>query len=134
MNNKITPVITTYEDLLQEKQRLKQKLTLQKADFNHHLSVLKHKLSPVEKVAGVVKNLTTPDTRNPLLNTGLNLTIDLLLRGFYMSRMGWLPKLVVPFVLKNLSSNLVNKKGKGFLKTFKSLIGKNGKAKHVKAD
>src|SRR5215207_7444994 len=102
MNNKITPVITTYEDLLQEKQRLKQKLTLQKADVSHHFSVLKHKLSPVEKVAGVVKNLATPDTRNPLVNTGLNLTIDILLRSFYMSRIGWLPKLVVPFVLKNL--------------------------------
>jgi hypothetical protein len=120
MNNRIMPVVTTYEDLLQEEQRLKQKLTLQKADFRHHWSVLKHKLSPVEKIVGVVKNLTTPDTRNPLLNTGVNL---------YMSKIGWLPKLVIPFVLKNLSSNLVNKKGKSLFKTFRSLIGKNGKAK-----
>jgi hypothetical protein len=129
MSNKITPVITTYDDLLQEKQRLKQKLVLQKADFGHHWNVLQHKLSPIEKVAGIVKNLTTPDTRNPLLNTGVNLTIDVLLRSFYMSRIGWLPKLVVPFVLKNLSSNLVNKKGKGIFKSLKSLIGKNGRAK-----
>ena len=129
MSNKITPVITTYEDLLQEKQRLKQKLVLQKADFNHHWAVLKHKMSPIEKVAGVVKNLTTPDTRNPLLNTGVNLTIDVLLRNFYMSGIGWLPKLVVPFVLKNLSSNLVNKRGKSIFRTLKSLVNKNGKAK-----
>jgi hypothetical protein len=130
MNNKIVPVITSYEDLLQEKQRLQQKLILQKADFKHHWAVLSHKLSPVEKMAGVVKNLTTPDTRNPLLNTGLNLGIDLLLRGFYVSRIGWLPKIVVPFVLKNISSNLVNKKGKSIFKSLKSLIGKNGKLKH----
>lgn len=128
--NKITPVITTYEDLLQEKQRLQQKLALQKADFQHHWSVLSQKLSPVEKVAGVVKNLTTPDTRNPLVNTGLNFGIDLLLRGFYMSKIGWLPKVVVPFVLKNLSSNLVNKKGKSIFRSLKSLVNKNGKAKH----
>lgn len=132
MNNKITPIITTYEDLLQEKQRLQQKLVLQKADFKHHAAVLKEKFNPIEKVAGVVKNLTTPDTRNPLVNTGLNLAIDVLLKGFYVSRIGWLPKLVVPFVLKNLSSNLVNKRGKSFVKTFKSLFGKNGKAKQVK--
>lgn len=130
MNNKITPVITTYEDLLQEKQRLQQKLVLQTADFKHHSAVLKEKLNPVEKVAGIVKNLTTPDTRNPLVNTGLNLAIDMLLRGFYLSRIGWLPKLVVPFVLKNLSSNVVNKRGKSFVKTVKSLFSKNGKAKH----
>lgn len=130
MNNKITPVITTYEDLLQEKQRLQQKLVLQKADFRHHSAVLKEKLSPVEKVAGIVKNLTTPDTRNPLVNTGVNLAIDVLLRGFYMSKIGWLPKLVVPFVLKNLSSNVVNKRGKSIVKTVKSLFGKNGKVKH----
>lgn len=129
MNNKITPVITTYEDLLQEEQRLKQKLALQKADFQYHFSVLKHKLSPVEKIAGIVKNVTTPDTTNPFLNTGLNLTVDLLLRKFYLSGIGWIPKLVVPFVLKNISSNLVNKKGRPFLKTLKSLISKNGKAK-----
>jgi hypothetical protein len=130
MNNKITPVITTYEDLLQEKQRLQQKLVLQKADFKHHTAVLKEKLNPVEKVAGIVKNLTTPDTRNPLVNTGLNLAIDVLLKGFYMSRIGWLPKLVVPFVLKNLSSNVVNKRGKSLVRTVKSLFSKNGKAKH----
>ncbi|HEY0679225.1 MAG TPA: hypothetical protein VGD17_13130 [Chitinophagaceae bacterium] len=129
MNNRITPVITSYEELLQEEQRLKQKLTLQKADFSHHFEILKHKLSPVEKIAGVVKNFTTPDTRNPLVNTGVNLGIDVLLRGFYFSRVGWLTKLVVPFVLKNLSSNFVNKKGRPFFKTLKSLIGKNGKAK-----
>ena len=123
------PIVTTYEDLLQEEQRLKQKLTLQKADFRHHWSVLKHKLSPIEKIAGIVKNITTPDTRNPLINTGVNLTIDVLLRNFYMSKIGWIPKLVVPFVLKNLSSNLVNKKGKSLFKTFRSLIGKNGKDK-----
>ncbi|HYC29966.1 MAG TPA: hypothetical protein VEB42_14135 [Chitinophagaceae bacterium] len=130
MSNKITPIITTYEDLLQEKQRLQQKLVLQKADLKHNWSVFTHKLSPIEKVVGVVKNLTTPDTRNPLVNTGLNLGIDLLLRGFYMARIGWLPKIVVPFVLKNLSSNLVNKKGKSIFKSLRSLIGKNGKAKH----
>jgi hypothetical protein len=131
MNNKITPIITTYDELLQEKQRLKQKLVLQKADLNHHWAVLKEKLSPVEKVVGVVQNLTTPDTRNPLVNTGLNLGIDLLLRGFYMSKIGWLPKIVLPFMLKNLSSNLVNKKGKSIFKSLKSLIGKNGKSKHL---
>jgi hypothetical protein len=129
MNNEITPRITTYDDLVKEEKRLKQKLTLQKAAFKHHFSVLQDKLNPVEKIAGVVKNLTTPDTRNPFVNTGLNLTIDLLLRNFYMAKVGWLPKLVVPFVLKNLSSNLVNKKGKSIFKTLKSLIGKNGKAK-----
>jgi hypothetical protein len=101
---------------------------LQKADFRHHFSVLQDKLSPIERVAGVVKNITTPSTRNPLVNTGLNLTIDLLLRNFYLAKIGWIPKLVVPFVLKNLSSNLVNKKGKSIFKSLKSLIGKNGKA------
>ena len=130
MNNKITPVITTYDDLLKEKQRLKQKLVLQKADLSYNWHMLQEKLSPVEKVVGVVKNLTTPDTRNPLLNTGMNFTIDMLLRNFYMAKIGWLPKLVVPFVLKNLSSNLVNKKGKSIFKSLKSLIGKNGKVRH----
>lgn len=128
-----TDPITTYQQLLEEEKRLKQQLTLQKAEFRHHFSVLQEKLSPVEKIAGVVKNFTTPDTRNPFVNTGLNLTIDLLLRNFYTAKVGWIPKLVLPFVLKNLSSNLVNKKGKSLIKTLKSFIGKNGKEK-VKQD
>ncbi|MGB8193266.1 MAG: hypothetical protein WCF67_15155 [Chitinophagaceae bacterium] len=128
MKQEITPHITTYDDLLRERQRLQQKLVLEKADLKYHFEILQDKLSPVEKIVGVVKNITTPDTRNPFINTGLNLTIDMLLRNFYMAKVGWLPKLVVPFVLKNLSSNLVNKKGKSIFKSLKSLIGKNGKA------
>jgi hypothetical protein len=133
MKKTMTDRITTYKELCQEHGRLKQKLQIQKAEFRHHLGVLQDKLSPVEKIAGVVKNFTTPDTRNPFVNTGLNLTIDLLLRNFYMAKVGWIPKLVVPFVLKNLSSNFVNKKGKSILHTLKSLIGKNGKVKTAKA-
>lgn len=129
MKNEITPNITTYDDLLQEESRLKQKLTLQKADLRHHYHVLAEKLSPVEKIVGIVKNVATPGTRNPLVNTGINLAIDLMLRGFYTSKIGWLPKLVVPFVLKNVSSNLFNKKGKSIFKTFRSIFGKNGKEK-----
>ena len=129
MKHEMTPIITTYEDLRQEESRLKQKLTLQKAELSHHFQVLTDKLSPVEKIAGVVKNITTPDTRNPFVNTGINFAIDLLLRRFYLSKVGWIPKLVLPFVLKNMSSNLVNKKGKGLFKTVKSFFGKNGKVK-----
>ena len=130
MKSSIAPNITTYEELVQEHTRLTQQLSLQKAEFRHHYHVLADKLSPVEKIAGIVKNVTTPDTRNPFVNTGINFAIDLLLRPFYLSKVGWIPKLVVPFILKNVSSNIVNKKGKGFFKGFKSLFGKNGKVKH----
>lgn len=130
MKQEIRPKITSYDALLQEESRLKQRLTLQKSELRHHFHVLTDKLSPVEKIAGVMKNITTPDTRNPLVNTGLNLAIDLLLRGFYTAKIGWIPKVVVPFVLKNVSSNLVNKRGKSIFKTFKAIFGKNGKAKH----
>jgi hypothetical protein len=124
-----TMTINTYDDLVREERRLKQHLTMQKAALREHYHVLSEKLAPVETIAGVVKNVTTPSTRNPFINTGINLGIDMLLRGFYHSKAGWISKLVVPFVLKNVSSNLVNKKGRGILKTFKSLFGKNGKAK-----
>ncbi|HYF30410.1 MAG TPA: hypothetical protein VD993_04775 [Chitinophagaceae bacterium] len=129
MKNEITPNITTYEDLLQEESRLKQKLTLQKAELRHHFHVLTDKLSPVERIAGIVKNFTTPSTRNPFINTGINFAIDMLLRKFYLAKVGWIPKLIVPFVLKNVSSNLVNKKGKSLFKSFKSMFSRNGKVK-----
>ncbi|HEX6192632.1 MAG TPA: hypothetical protein VFZ42_09715 [Chitinophagaceae bacterium] len=121
--------IKTYKDLVQEERRLKQHLRLQKAALHANYHALSERFAPVEKIAGIVKNVTTPSTRNPIVNTGLNLAIDLLLRGFYNSKAGWISKLVVPFVLKNVSSNLVNKKGKGILKTFRSLFNWNGKAK-----
>ena len=121
--------IDTYKDLVQEERRLKQRLRMQKAALREHYHALTDKLAPVERIAGMVKNATTPSVKNPLVNTGINLGIDMLLRGFYNSKVGWIPKLVLPFVLKNLSSNLVNKKGKGIFKSFKSLFGKNGKTK-----
>jgi hypothetical protein len=129
MKSITTRPIRTYDDLLMEKQQLEQQLTLQKAEFRYHAGILKNKLNPVEKIAGVMKNITTPDTRNPLVNTGLNLIIDVVLKGFYMSKIGWLPKLVVPFVLKNVSSNVVNKNGKSWVKMFRSFVGKTSKKK-----
>ncbi len=123
--------IDTYKDLVQEERRLRQRLRMQKAALHDHYLTLTDKLAPVERIAGIVKNVTTPSVKNPIVNTGINLGIDMLLRGFYNSKVGWIPKLVLPFVLKNLSSNLVNsKKGKGIFKTFKSLFGKNGKTKN----
>src|SRR5688572_18191503 len=122
-------MIATYKDLVQEERRLKQHLTLQKAALQDHYHALSEKFAPVETIAGIVKNVTTPSTRNPIVNTGLNLAIDLLLRGFYSSKAGWISKLVVPFVLKNVSSNLVNKKGKGIFQSFKALFSRNGKTK-----
>ena len=124
--------INTYEDLCKHERLLRQQLKLRKIRLHDDYHVLTEKLRPVERVAGILKNVTTPNTRNPLVNTGINLAVDTLLRGFYSSKAGWLTKLVLPFVLKNVSSNLVNKKGKSLFKSFKSFFGKNGKNGKVK--
>lgn len=98
--------IKTYEDLLQEEQRLLTILKSQEQLIREDLSGLKEKLKPVEKAFGVVQKMATRDHTGAFANFGIDFSIDLLIRRLLLARAGWFTKIVVPFVLKNYSSHI----------------------------
>lgn len=126
------PTIRTYNDLLAEKARLKELLQAQKELVRADVEEIKMELQPVKTAIGVIGKFTTRDKSNPLLTSATEGLIDLVVRKMILSRSGWLTKIVVPFLMKNVSSHLVNEnQGAIFSKLF-SLFSK--KKKHGAPD
>lgn len=99
--------IKTYEDLLQEEQRLTTQLASYKGVIQEDITGLKTSLNPVKRVASTVKNLFTFDDKGPLLNFGLRFGTDVLLRRVLLGRASWIAKVVVPYLIRNYSSHLI---------------------------
>ncbi|MBL7697501.1 MAG: hypothetical protein JNK79_05065 [Chitinophagaceae bacterium] len=114
--------IRTYRDLCEERARLQNKLDAQKQRIKDDWHGLKEELNPVRNAFGLVGKMTHADKSNPLVNIGLKIASDLLLKNFVLSKAGWAARLAVPFVVKNFSSHLIAEKGAGFIHKISSLF------------
>ncbi len=109
--------IDTYKDLQTEKQRLKLLLEERKIIIKEDTAAIRETLKPAAEALTAIGKLTSRDRTNPLINIGLDFGIDLVVKKLLLGRAGWISKLIVPFVLKNLGSNvLADNKKLGFLK------------------
>jgi hypothetical protein len=117
--------IKSYNDLLQEEQRLQQVLKSQEALIREDLVSLKENLEPIKKVYDQVHKIFTRDNRVPVFNVGLELGIDMLLRRFILARAGWFAKTFVPYVVKNYASHIIGEeKRKAIIKKIEELFNK----------
>lgn len=125
--------IQTYDDLVEEKMRLEQLLIVQKEQLSGNWVAMKKEFQPVNNFISFFSKLTTRDKTNPLVNMGIDVAGDLLLRKILLAKMGWATRLVVPFLLKNYSSNVFAEKGKSFIHKLKHWLksNKNGNSEPV---
>jgi hypothetical protein len=117
--------ITTYEELLQEKKRLKLLLEERKILVQTEFEEIKVKLKPVTSIIETVEKMTTKDKSNPLLNMGIDVGVNLILKKLLLRNAGFIVKLLVPLLAKNYLSheveepnNIFSKLGKFVRKTF----------------
>lgn len=116
--------IRTYEDLVIEQQRLVSLLKTQEATIKVDIAGVKEGLKPLGKAVEIVNKMATRDNTAPVLNFGMEMGIDLLIRRVILARAGWFTKIVIPFLVKNYSSHLIGEekrealiqKIKGFFK------------------
>ena len=99
--------IRTYEDLLEEQQRLMSQLKTHEAKIKVDVAGVKEGIKPLNKAITTINKLATRDNTAPMMNFGLEMGTDLLIRKLILSRAGWFTKIVVPFLIKNYSSHLV---------------------------
>lgn len=117
--------IKTYEDLLQEEQRLTTQLASYKGVIQDDIAGLKASLNPVKRVASTVKNLFTFGDNGPLLNFGLKFGTDIFLRKLLLGRASWIAKVVVPYLIKNYASHLITEdQRKAVAKSLSKLFSK----------
>ena len=117
--------IKTYNDLLQEEQRLQLVLKSQELLIRQDLAGMKENLEPVKKVYDQVHKVFTRDNRVPVFNIGLELGIDVLLRRFLLAKAGWFAKTLVPYLVKNYTSHIFGEeKRKAIIKKIEQLFNK----------
>lgn len=123
--------IQTYDDLLEEKKRLEALLAINKEQVSTNWVEMKKEFEPVNNILSFLSKMTTRDKSNPLVNMGIDVAGDLLLRKILLARAGWATRLVVPYLLKNYSSNVLA--GKSFFQRVKHWLktGKDGKSQTV---
>lgn len=99
--------IKTYDDLEAEKIRLTALLKNHEEAIRYDMAGVREGLKPVSKAVNVINKMATRDNSGPMLNFGLEMGIDILLRRFVLRRAGWFTKIVVPYMVKNYSSHIL---------------------------
>jgi hypothetical protein len=126
----MTKPIRTYDDLLTEKSQLEALLQAQKELLLYDLKVMHSEIRSATSGLSVLGKLVSRDRTNFLMNMGVNKVIDLVFKKVLLSRAGWLTRLAVPFLVKNVSSHiLAEKKDKIVDKLFSWITPRNGNGK-----
>lgn len=130
MNNK---KIQTYDDLVEEKKRLEALLLVNKEQISTNWVQMKQEFEPVNNIIGFFGKLTTRDKSNPLVNMGIDVAGDLVLRKILLARAGWATRLVIPYLVKNYSSNVLVDKGRSLFHRIRQWLktDKNGQPQPV---
>jgi hypothetical protein len=107
--------ISNLHDLAAEKQRLQQRLTLLKREINTDIEEIKERFRPITRIVSFFtgqsqheSNGTQARPKSSLLKMGANLGIDLLV-GSKLKKAGWLARMIVPPLLRGLSSTVFNR-------------------------
>lgn len=100
--------IQNLDDVRAERARLKNQIETSRMNLRHEFGVIKQELNPINQALGVVTDVfTTP--RKGLLSMGVGFGVDTVLKKVILARAGWLPRLVVPFLVKNVATNYISK-------------------------
>jgi hypothetical protein len=106
MNN-----IHSYNDLLLEKQRLSLLLNERKILLKTEFEEIKTSLKPIKGAIETIGKFTSRDFSNPLLTTGIDIGVNLLLKNVILRNAGWIVKLLMPAMVKNYLSHEIVEDG-----------------------
>ncbi|GAB4091161.1 hypothetical protein [Flaviaesturariibacter terrae] len=132
--------IASYDDLVEEKARLEELLGLQKAAIKGSLSSIQEDVRPVTNGLLVVTRLLTKiGKRNrptsPLLNVGLDIGVDMVLRRYLLRKAGWFSRTFVPLAASTLIARFLNsEKETAFSRKVKDFFANFGKHPDIPPD
>ena len=120
--------ISSYNELLEEKARLEELLVVQREAIKSNYVLLKNEIRPithgVAMVTGVLGKFGRKPKGNPLVNLGLDIGTELLLKRYLLVKAGWLTRTVVPYIVRNYSSKFFADKSSPLLAKLKHLFSK----------
>ena len=99
--------INNYLELQAEKRRLQNELLEKKEMIKAEFANIKLKIDPILNIIGLFGNSSNGNGKPSLLKVGTSVGIDVL-RHTLLAKSGWFTKLVLPFVLKGISSKVID--------------------------
>ena len=104
--------IKTYDDLLQEEQRLTAILASDKELIKEDLASLKQavkdKLNPIKRIKEKAKDLFVSEGKNgPALNAAIRFATDFVVHSIFPKRSNVLTKTIIPFISRNYVTHLI---------------------------
>jgi hypothetical protein len=105
--------ISSYDELLEEKARLQELLGLQKAAISGNLASIQEDVRPVTNGLLVVGRVLSKIGRrnrptSPLLNVGLDIGVDMVLRRYILRKAGWFSRTFVPLIASTFLARFLN--------------------------
>jgi hypothetical protein len=122
--------LSTYDELLSERQRLKLQLQNEKVELMGELEIIRQKLKPVSTMIEFAEKLVTKDKTNPVVDTGLSIGVDLLLRKVVLRNSGWIIKLLAPLFVRNYLSHEIHENS-GWIQKIEHFIRKKFSSRRV---
>lgn len=99
--------IQNLDDVRSERARLKNQIETARINLRQEFGAIKKELNPINQALGVVTDVfTTP--KKGLLSMGVGFGVDTVLKRVVLARAGWLPRLVVPFLVKNIATKYIS--------------------------
>lgn len=117
--------IKTYADLEAEKLRLMALLRNHEEAIKADMVHVREGLKPLNNAMQVINKMATRDNRVPVMNFGIEMGIDILIRRMLLGRAGWFAKIVVPYLIKNYTSHFIgDEKKEALLSKVRNLFNK----------
>jgi hypothetical protein len=99
--------IKNINDLRAERARLKNEIELSKTKMRSSIDAIKEELSPARHVVNFLGDFLTNRNKG-LLNVGVGLGVDTIIRNGILRNAAWPLKVLVPFFLKNFAGNVIH--------------------------
>src|SRR5258705_2328755 len=124
--------ITTYKELIAEKQKLEIMLKAQKELIRYDVEELKLQFKPVADIITNIQKFTSRDKTEILLNIGSDVAVNTIVKKLLLGRAGWLTRLIIPYFLSNYTSNFLAEQKDKWLEKLSHWLhrNKNGKETH----
>lgn len=115
MTKDLKEIIDNRNDLLAEKERLKESIKMRKASISNSLVDIKDELNPLNIFSGVGnrsnaesgKSFLSNAGSSPLVSMGVSTAANFLLKKVLLRNAGFLPRLILPLVIKKASDFIV---------------------------
>ncbi|MES1214553.1 MAG: hypothetical protein ABUT20_03465 [Bacteroidota bacterium] len=103
----MSKTIRTYDDLLAHQEYLRELFAAQKQVIREDIREIKAEFSPLTNIVRIASKFFTRSKDHSLIVNGASSLVDRALKKIVLPRVGWIGRMVLPFMARNISSHLV---------------------------